>query len=365
MQITVQAKMLPTKEQAALLSTTTKEYIRAVNVAVTEYVAAGENLKYSSKNIPADLPSALKGQIAQDTRSIFQKYIKSVKSNAKKKPDKQRVIKVPILKKPVAIWNNQNFKVQQSEISFPVWLNGKSKRISVEVRLTDYQANLLQNKLGTLRITQKSGKYIAQIAVQVQEVEAIGTQALGVDLGLKIPAVAATENGKVRFFGNGRQNKFIKRKHRSMRRKLGKLKKLKAIRKRNNKEQRWMKDKDHKVSRQIVNFARENNVSIIRLEALSGIRQTARTSRKNEKNLHTWSFYRLAMFIEYKAKLAGIRVEYVDPKYTSQTCPICGKKNKAKDRKYKCTCGFKIHRDILGARNIITAPVADGNSLPA
>ena len=48
-----------------------------------------------------------------------------------------------------------------------------------------------------------------------------------------------------------------------------------------------MKDQDHKISRQIVNFAIENNVSIIRLENLTNIRNTARTSRKNEKNLHT------------------------------------------------------------------------------
>ena len=126
-----------------------------------------------------------------------------------------------------------------------------------------------------------------------------------------------------------------------------------------------MKDKDHKISRQIVNFALDNKVAVIKLEQLSGIRQTARTSRKNEKNLHTWPFYRLAQYIEYKAKLAGIAVEYVNPKYTSQTCPACGERNKASDRKYKCSCGFKGHRDIVGALNIISAPMADGNSLSA
>jgi IS605 OrfB family transposase len=365
MQITVQAKLLPTKEQATLLSATTREYIRATNAAVAQYVKAGKNLKYSSKNIPANLPSALKGQITQDTRSIFQKYTKAVKANAKKEPETQRNIKVPHLQKPVAIWNNQNFVIKAEQLSFPVWKNGRSSRIEVKAILTEYQEALLSNKLGTLRITQKSGKYIAQIAVQMEEVEATGNQAMGVDLGLKIPAVAVVESGKKKFFGNGRQNKFIKRKHRSVRRKLGKRKKLAAIRKRNNKEQRWMKDTDHKISRQIVTFAKENHVAIIRLEALSGIRQTAKTSRKNEKNLHSWSFYRLAQYIEYKAMLEGIQVEYVNPKYTSQKCPACGERNKANDRRYQCSCGFKGHRDIVGALNIISATVIDGNSLSA
>ncbi len=121
-----------------------------------------------------------------------------------------------------------------------------------------------------------------------------------------------------------------------------------------------MKNQDHKISREIVNFAIENHVSTIRLEKLSGIRQTAKTSRKNEKNLHTWSFYRLAGYIEYKAILAGITVEYVNPAYTSQICPVCGKKNKAKGRNYTCKCGYHSHRDLVGAINIIKAPLIAG-----
>ena len=81
--------------------------------------------------------------------------------------------------------------------------------------------------------------------------------------------------------------------------------------------------------------------------------------------MHTWSFYRLAQFIEYKAGVEGIMVEYVDPKYTSQKCPNCDTLNKAKDRKYQCSCGFKAHRDRVGAINIVNAPVVDRKSLSA
>jgi IS605 OrfB family transposase len=365
MQITTQIKLLPTKEQSALLINTTQEYIRTVNSSVDCYTQAETKLKLTSKSVIADLPSALKNQAIKDAKNVFKKYTKNLKVNAKKEPDKQKEVKVPVLKKPVAIWNNQNFAIKFGYISFPVWLNGKSTRIMVKAVIADYQANLLSNRLGTLRITKKSGKYIAQIAVNVESMQAIGTYVMGIDLGLKIPAVSVTETGKTKFVGNGRQNKYFKRKNRAIRKKLGKLKKLKAIKKLDNKEQRWMADKDHKISRQLVNFAKQNNVAIIRLEKLSGIRQTARISRKNEKNLHTWSFYRLAQFIEYKAILEGIKVEYVNPKYTSQTCPVCGKRNHAKDRKYQCECGFKGHRDIIGAKNIIFAPVVDGKSLPA
>ena len=182
---------------------------------------------------------------------------------------------------------------------------------------------------------------------------------------MKVPAVAVTDMGKVKFSGNGRMNKYMKRRHRSRRKALGKAKKRKAIERLGNKEQRWMRDQDHKVSREIVNFAIANKIGAIRMEHLANIRRTASTSRKNEKNLHTWSFHRLASFIEYKANVAGITVEYVDPAYTSQKCPKCGKANHAKDRKYKCGCGYEAHRDIVGAVNIISAPVAAGNRRPA
>ena len=141
-------------------------------------------------------------------------------------------------------------------------------------------------------------------------------------MGLKVPAVVVTSTGKTKFVGNGRQNKYIRRKYKEHRRKMGKLKKLSAIRKQENKEHRYMKDQNHKISRKIVNMAIEEQVSVIKIEKLTNIRQTTRTSRKNAKNLHNWSFYQLQMFIAYKAALAGIKVIEVNPAYTSQTCPI-------------------------------------------
>ena len=48
-----------------------------------------------------------------------------------------------------------------------------------------------------------------------------------------------------------------------------------------------------------LNFANQNNVSIIKMEKLSGIRQKTSKSRKNNTYIHTWSFFRLQKFIEY------------------------------------------------------------------
>ncbi|AHD04960.1 transposase [Paenibacillus larvae subsp. larvae DSM 25430] len=224
---------------------------------------------------------------------------------------------------------------------------------------------LRKAKLGLMRIIEKSGKWYAQISIEVPTSVTNNENIMGIDLGLKVPAVSVTSTGKTRFFGNGRENKYIRRKYQQRRRKLGKLKKLSVIRKPGNKEQRWMKDQNHKISRQIVDTAIQEGASIIKLERLENIRKTARTSRKNAKNLHSWTFYQLQQFISYKANLVGIKIVEVNPAYTSQTCPACGEKNKAKDRWYECSCGFNAHRDRVGAINIMNQPVADGNSLSA
>lgn len=354
--ITVKIKLLPTKEQVAILEEMSKSYIATINTLVLEMVDEEKSTKKSSKDIHVNLPSAVKNQAIKDAKSAF---------NKAKKSNYQRI---PVLKNPLCVWNNQNYSFNFTHISFPIMVNGKAKKTPIRALLVDKDNRnftLLNHKLGTLRITKKSHKWIAQISVTIPTTQKSGTKIMGVDLGLKVPAVAVTDDDKARFFGKGRQNKYMKRKFRSKRKNLGQKKKLQAIRALNNKEQRWMKDQDHKVSREIVNFAKENKISVIRLEKLANIRQTARTSRKNKKNLHTWSFYRLSQFIEYKANLEGIRVEYVNPAYTSQTCPNCYERNKAKDRKYTCNCGFQKHRDLVGAMNIRYAPVVDGNSQSA
>lgn len=351
--ITVQVKLLPTATQAAALRQTTAEYVSAANDLIDYCNAQTSMPRLSSASFRAELPSAVKNEVVNTVKSILKKYAKGVGDS------------LPVLRKPVATWNNQNYRVDEKSIAFPVWLNGKSQRIVVRAEITEYQWERLCGKLGALRITQKNGKWIAQIAVAETVSAAPGGGVIGVDLGLKVPAVAVTDTGKTKFCGNGRMNKYQKRKHRAKRRELGKAKKPKAIKKLKNKEQRWMRDQDHKISRQIVAFAAQQGVGTIHMEKLQNIRQTARTSRKNEKNLHTWSFYRLAHYIEYKAKMAGISVEYVDPAYTSQICPVCGAKNHAKDRNYQCGCGYSAHRDRVGALNIIYAPVASGNRKPA
>ena len=59
--------------------------------------------------------------------------------------------------------------------------------------------------------------------------------------------------------------------------------------------------------------------------------------------------------LTYKLARHGIIVNEISERYTSQTCPNCGHKYKPTGRNYICKeCGFILHRDVVGAYNILS-----------
>lgn len=372
MQLSETVKLYPTKYQSELIRAAMSEYISTVNRLVSDSTRGMSISKITTADVSADLPSALTNQCIRDARSIVKKHYKAchgaVLKNRRLAENKSGIRisapDLPVLKKPCCYINNQNYKVNEGNIEFPVMMDGRSKRISARTRMSDKQKSVFASyRLGTMRIVVKGNSLVAQIVYDADEaVFSDDGNVMGVDLGIKCPAVSYTSDGSVKFYGNGRKNKYMRRHYKYLRKKLGKAKKPDAIKRINNKEQRIMKDIDHKVSHDIVAAAVAHNVRVIKLEQLQNIRSATRTSRKNNPSLHTWSFYRLAQFIEYKAKLAGIKVEYVNPAYTSQKCPVCGSVHHASDRNYTCLCGFHIHRDVLGAMNICSSTEYVGGS---
>lgn len=54
-----------------------------------------------------------------------------------------------------------------------------------------------------------------------------------------------------------------------------------------------------------------------------------------------------------KACRAGIEVIFVDPRYTSQTCPHCNAIGTRQKHRFVCkNCGYRAHSDLNGGRNL-------------
>lgn len=232
MQLSETIKLYMTKEQKNLIVMAMNGYISTVNSLVSVATNGTSISKYTTADVDAALPSALTNQCIRDARSIVNKYNKDCRkvSAKNKKLAKQKsavTIKepaIPVLKRPCCYINNQNFKIKDNYIDFPVLIDGKSKRISVRTSMTDRQKMIFANaKLGTMRIVCKGNKIVAQVVYEAAELQySDDGNVMGVDLGIKCPAVSYCSDGSVKFYGNGRRNKYMRRHYKYLRKKLQK-----------------------------------------------------------------------------------------------------------------------------------------------
>ena len=122
------------------------------------------------------------------------------------------------------------------------------------------------------------------------------------------------------------------------------------LKKINRKQSNRTKDINHKVSKQIVDYAITHRKTIV-LEDLGKIKNSKKCGRFVQKS--NWAFYQLETYIKYKSSLYGIPVIYVNPAYTSKTCSRCGSINDVPGKRFVCeNCGHKDHRDANASFNI-------------
>jgi len=174
---------------------------------------------------------------------------------------------------------------------------------------------------------------------------------IGVDLNSTghCAVVANPKTGKVLKLGKSCWH--IKKKYKNIRARLQKSKHYKLVKKIGSREQRIIKDLNHKISRKIVNFANENHCGI-KMENLKGIRKKTKGKKTLSYNLNNWSFYQLRQMVEYKAKLLGIEVIFVKPNMTSQICSKTGLLGMRERKFFKSPNGGVENADVNAAFNI-------------
>ena len=113
-----------------------------------------------------------------------------------------------------------------------------------------------------------------------------------------------------------------------------------------------IKDIEHKLTSKAVSMLREKSIQTLVIGDVRDIRKNIQYGKKANQKLHQWNFGSIRAKLEYKCAKAGIQTELISEAYTSQECLSCRKRNKPKNREYKCSCGFKWHRDGVGCSNI-------------
>ncbi len=204
------------------------------------------------------------------------------------------------------------------------------------------------------------GEEYAHVSVSIPEPELVKAENwIGVDRNTvgHIAVISDPETGKVIKLGKSALHTHQKYKNiRKGLQKKGKYRKVKQIK---DRESRIVKNTNHKVSRKIVDTAKEFGKGI-KLEDLTGIRNGKHNAKSFRYAKNSWSFYQLQNQIEYKAKLLGVEVAYVDPAYTSKSCSRCGRIGDRNKKSFKCPhCGHVDHADSNAGFNIAMRPCID------
>ena len=113
-----------------------------------------------------------------------------------------------------------------------------------------------------------------------------------------------------------------------------------------------IKDIEHKLTSKAVSILKQRSIQTLVIGDVRDIRNNIDYGKKANQKLHQWNFGSIRQKLEYKCAKVGIQTELITEEYTSQMCLSCRQKNKPKNRNYRCSCGFKTHRDSVGSNNI-------------
>ena len=210
---------------------------------------------------------------------------------------------------------------------------------------------------------ERQGKWYLHIAMQkdVKEFSRDSVRhVVGIDRGLRQIITTYDDDGRTHF-RPGRQEARRRRHFFELRKHLQKKNtrsSKRRIRLLGQRENRWMADINHQISKALVDRYGSNTLFVIEdLTDVSFDEKNLRRSKEGKRELRSWAFYDLQQKLAYKAQADNSLVLEVSAAYTSQRCPYCGHIRKEnRDHKhhiYVCNCcGHHLNDDAVAARNI-------------
>jgi len=246
-----------------------------------------------------------------------------------------------------------SWRTKQDEPVVSIW--SVEGRLKILAAFGPRQKAMIEQGLrGAANLIYREGAFYLHQVCEVKEPDPDDPERwLGIDLG--IVNLATTSDGGT-FSGkelDARRQWYEKR--RAILQSVGTRSAKRALMKLSGRFARFQKHVNHCISKALVGAAKRTSCGIA-LEDLSGIRKRVRVRRGQRTRHHNWAFHQLGQFVTYKARLAGVAVTLVDPRYTSQLCPLCGHISKANRKSrdwFACSsCGFAAPADHVAAINI-------------
>lgn len=337
MKLTLQIKLLPTKEQAESLSNTLKESNEACNhISSVVWDNKVFNQFKAHHLVYHELKKSSRLSAQMLVRCIS-KVIDAYKLDRKKKRS----------------FNPLGAITYDSRI---LSYKGKTASIwSVDGRLripfVCHNEKLLPYIKGEADLVIKKNKlYLFQTVETPEEDIKDIEEFIGVDFGqTDIASLSDGTSFGAETLGKIRDKGFKVRRSVQSKGTKGSKKLLKRLK---GRERRFATITNHTIAKRIVEKAVSEGKGIA-IEDLTHIRRRTKVRKIQRRKHHSWAFAQLRSFLEYKARFAGIPFVIVDPRYTSQTCNACKHVGDRNGKHFSCTsCGNISDADVNAAKNI-------------
>lgn len=380
-QITVKVKLkLQSSETAPNFTKTMELYRQACNF-VSDYVFNHDfefKQSHLNKALYADIREKfkLKSQMAQSViRTVVARY-KTVRTQMARKPYRYQDTNtgewysesrdLTWLRKPinfnrpqVDLQRGRDWSYRKDGILTINTIHGRAKVVPICHGFNQYFDGTW--KFGMAKLLKSGNKWYLHISATKEALDFDKQQVkhvVGIDRGLRFLATTFDEKDKTAFF-DGKAVMRKRAKYQKLRAELqskGTKSAKRRLKKLSGRENRWMTDVNHQLSKTLVDKYGANTLFV--LENLDGVSFERNDLPKALRNQNkSWAFHQLEQFLTYKAHLNNSEVVEVSAQYTSQRCPKCGviKKDNRNHalHEYHCeNCSYTSNDDRIGAMNI-------------
>ncbi len=345
MKLTLKIKLLPTAEQADLLLDTIRE-ANAVCNAISE--VAWSKKVFNNFKLHHETYHIYKSTFRLSSQMLVRSVAKV--ADAYKLDKKTKRIFRPL----GSIAYDARIMTYKPDNIVSLWCIGGRQKIKFVCHNPAY----LPYIKGEADLVYKKGKFYLFQTVDIPEQDVDDIENfIGIDFGLK--DIVVTSDGVKHSADWINSYREQRQKVRSSIQSKGTRSSKRLLKRLKGKERTTATIVNHTISKSIVQSAKMQGKGIS-VEDLTNIRFTSkRRNKKFRVKLGRWSFGQLRSFIDYKARLNGVKFVVVEPAYTSQTCSVCHSIGTRKNKSFTCTnCGNDMDADFNAAKNIATLGAA-------
>lgn len=319
-------------------------------------------------------------QVAQQTLKVLDKNWKSFfKSNSEYKKQPNKFTGKPHPPKYLESDSYFNLYITEQSLHYEnekIRVSCLSKLFNEELKISTKLSNI-ENiiKLNQIRILPRGNHLIVEIVYikEINDKKLNGKQVIGIDIGIDnlLTIIGDTRATIVNGKGLKSINHYYNKKKSAIQSEL-KTKQQKewskCLQRLTDKRKNKIEDAFHKISRWLINFCKENEISTIVIGQNKDWKRNIRLGKVNNQKFTQIPFKRLEQMIEYKGQEAGINIIFQEESYTSKASyfdndiiPIY----KSKETKYKFSGqrikrglyrtkeGKLINADVNGSLNIL------------